>query len=100
MYLDILNEKMVGFANIMTREMLEHLFLTCGSIPSVDLEHNFEHMRKTWDPQQPVDTLFKQIQDCADLYEAVGMVIGHAHQIKVGYANIFATCNLISACHR
>jgi hypothetical protein len=42
MYLDILNDEMVGFTNIISREMLEHLFLTYGSITAVDLEHNFE----------------------------------------------------------
>jgi hypothetical protein len=45
MYLDILNEEMVGFVNITTREMLEHLFLTYGSITAVGLEQNVEHMR-------------------------------------------------------
>jgi hypothetical protein len=54
MYLDILNDDMEGFANIMAKEMLEHLFITYGSITAVDLEHNFEQMRKAWDPQQPV----------------------------------------------
>jgi hypothetical protein len=58
-YLDILNDDMIGFANISTREMLDHLFLTYGSITAVDLEHNFEHMRKACDPQQPAETLFK-----------------------------------------
>jgi hypothetical protein len=29
-------------------------------------------MRRAWDPQQPVDSLFKQIQDCADYSEARG----------------------------
>jgi hypothetical protein len=57
-------------------------------------------MRKAWDPQQPVETLFKQIQYCADFYEAGGVVIGHAQKIKVGYAKIFATCNFMSACRR
>jgi hypothetical protein len=32
MYLDILNDDMVGFANITAIEMIEHLFLTYGSI--------------------------------------------------------------------
>jgi hypothetical protein len=27
------------------------------------LKINFEHMRRAWDPQQPVESLFKQIQD-------------------------------------
>jgi hypothetical protein len=81
----------------MAREILEQLFLTYSRITAVDLDHNFEHMRKAWDLQQPVETLLKQIQDCADFSEAVGVTIYHATQINVGYANIFATCNFMSA---
>jgi hypothetical protein len=77
MYLDVLNDNMVGFANISARDMLEHLFSTYGNITVVDLEINCEHMRRAWDPQQPVESLFKQIQDCADYYEAGGVLIGH-----------------------
>jgi hypothetical protein len=40
MYLDILYENMVGFANITAREMLDHLFMTYGNITAVDLEKN------------------------------------------------------------
>jgi hypothetical protein len=45
MYLDILNDNMVGFANISERDMLDHLFSTYGNITVVDLEINFDHMR-------------------------------------------------------
>jgi hypothetical protein len=65
-YLDFLIDDMVGFANISTRAMLDHLFTTYGNITAVDLENNFEHMRRAWDPQQTVESLFKQIQDCAN----------------------------------
>jgi hypothetical protein len=61
MYLDILNDTMVGYANISARDMLDHLFETYCNITAVDLEINFEHMHKAWDPQQPVESLFKQI---------------------------------------
>jgi hypothetical protein len=54
MYLDILNDNMVGYANISSRGMLDHLFETYGNITAVDLEINFEHMRRAWDPQHPV----------------------------------------------
>jgi hypothetical protein len=66
MYLEVLNDDMVGFANVSARYMLDHIFTTYGKITAVDLENNFEHMRREWDPQQPVESLFKQIQDCAD----------------------------------
>jgi hypothetical protein len=57
-------------------------------------------MHRAWDHQQPVETLFKQIQECANYSEAGGVPIGHPQQINVGYAKIFATGNFMSACHR
>jgi hypothetical protein len=98
MYLDILNDNMVGYANISARDMLDPLFETYGNITAVDLKINFEHMRRAWDPKQPVESLFKQIQDCADYSEAGGVLIGHPQQINVGYAKIFATGHFMSAC--
>jgi hypothetical protein len=100
MYLHVLNGNMVGFANISERDMLVDLFSTCGNITAVDLEINFEHMRRAWDPHQPVEALFKQIQDCADYSEAGGVLIGHPQQIKFGYAKIFASGHFMSACRR
>jgi hypothetical protein len=70
MYLDILNDTMVEYANISAIDMLDHLFEACGNITAVDLEINFEHMRRAWDPQQPVESL------------------------------LFATCHFMSACRR
>jgi hypothetical protein len=100
MYLDILNDNMVGYANISARYMLDHLFETYGNITAVDLEINFEHMRRAWDPQQPVESLLKQIKHCAEYSEAGGVFIGHPQQINVGYAKIFATGHFLSTCSR
>jgi hypothetical protein len=96
MSLDVLNDNMVGFANISARDMLDHLSSTYGNITAADLEINFEHMRRAWDPQQPVQSLFKQIQDCADYSEAGGVLIGHPQKINVVYATIFATGHFMS----
>jgi hypothetical protein len=91
---------MVGFANISSPAMIDHIFTTYGNITAVDLENNFEHMRRAWDPQQPVESLFKQIQDCANYSEAGGVLIDHPQQINIGYAKIFATGHFMSACRR
>jgi hypothetical protein len=53
-YIEILNDDLVGFANTTSRYMLDHLFIFHGSITSVDIEQNFENTRNAWDPQQPV----------------------------------------------
>jgi hypothetical protein len=55
---------------------MDHLFVTYGNITAFDMEINFEHMRRAWDPQQPVESLFKQIRDCADYSESVRVLIG------------------------
>jgi hypothetical protein len=98
MCLDILNDNMVGYANISARDMLDHLLETYGNITAVDLKINFEHMRRAWDPQHPVESLLKQIQDCANYSEAGGVLIGHPQKINVGYAKICATGHFMSAC--
>jgi hypothetical protein len=100
MSLDILNDNMVGYANISARDMLDHIFETYGNITAVDLEINVEHMRRAWDPQQPAESLFKQIQDCVHYSEAGGVLIGHPQQINVGYAKIFGTGHFMSVCRQ
>jgi hypothetical protein len=37
MYLDVLNDDMVGFAKITAREILDHLFISYDNITAVDL---------------------------------------------------------------
>jgi hypothetical protein len=100
MYLDVLDDDMVGFANITSQEILDHLFISYGNITDVDLENNFEQMRHAWDPKQPVESPFKHIQYCADYSEAGGVLSGHPYQINVGYEKIFATGYFMSACRR
>jgi hypothetical protein len=100
MYLEIFNDDLVGFVSTTSRDMLDHLFLSYGSITAVDIEQNFENMRKAWDSQQPVETLFKQIQDCVDFSEAGGATIGAAQKLSSAYSKIFKSGKCISACRR
>jgi hypothetical protein len=100
MYPEILNNDMFGFANTTASDILEHLFLSYGSITVGDLKHNFENMQKAWDPQQPVETRFKQIQDCVDYAEAGGITISEAQKLTTEYDKIFSTGNFHSDCHR
>jgi hypothetical protein len=47
-----------------------------------------------------VESLFKQIQECADYSETGGVPIGPSQQINVEYAKIFATGQFMTACRR
>jgi hypothetical protein len=100
MYIEILNDDLVGSANTTSRDMLYHLFLSYGIITAVYIEHNFENMQNAWDPQQPVETLFKQIQDCVDFAEYGGVAIGAAQKLSSAYSKIFKSGKFKSACRR
>jgi hypothetical protein len=100
MYIELLNDDLVGFANTTSRDMLDHLFLSYGSIEAVDIEQSFENMYKAWDPQQPVETLFKQIQDCVDFTEDDGFTIRTAQKLLSAYSKIFKSGKFNSACRR
>jgi hypothetical protein len=52
------------------------------------------------EPQQSVETLLKQIQDCVDLAEAGGVTIDAAHKLSSAYSNIFKAGKFNSACRR
>jgi hypothetical protein len=57
-------------------------------------------MRNAWDSQQPVESLFKKIQDCVDYAEAGGVTISEVQKLKNVYAKIFSTGIFHSACRR
>jgi hypothetical protein len=80
--------------------MLDHLSISYGIITTADIDQNFETMCKAWDPQQPVETLFKQIQDCVDFVEAGGVAIGAAQKLSSAYSKIFKSGKFNSACRR
>jgi hypothetical protein len=100
MYIEILNDDLDGFANTTNRDMIDHIFLSYGSITDVDIEQNFENMCKAWYPQQPVETLFKQIQDCVNFAEVGGATIGAAQKLSSSYSKIFKSGKFNSACRR
>jgi hypothetical protein len=100
MYIEILNDDLVGFANTTYRDMLDHLFLSYGRTTAVDIVQNFENMRKAWDPQQPVEALFTQIQDCVDFAEAGGVTIGAAQKLSSVYSKKIKSGKFNSACRR
>jgi hypothetical protein len=52
------------------------------------------------DPQQPVETMFKQIQDCVDFVEAGGVAIGAAQKLSYVYSKKIKSGKFNIACRR
>jgi hypothetical protein len=100
MYLEILNDDLVGSANTTSTDILDHLFISYGSITSVDIDKNFENMRKAWDQHQPVETIYKQIKYCVDFTEDGGVTIGATQKLSSPYSKMFKSGKFNSACRR
>jgi hypothetical protein len=60
-YYRTLRNRITGFANVTTWQLIEHLYNTYGNINPADLIDNDERMKTTYEPSQPVKVLHDQI---------------------------------------
>jgi hypothetical protein len=56
-----------------------------------ELTQNYERLNTTYDPNQPIETLFQQIQDARAFAVAGGKAYGAAMIVNVAYTLIFNT---------
>ena len=92
MYLDAIRNRT---SNNITRpifEVLEHLFDNFGEItPETFLEREAAVKAKSYDPNTPVDTLFKDIEDLVDLSGRAGVAMTQAQSIQIAYVILWRT---------
>jgi hypothetical protein len=100
MYLDVLNDDVVGFANISARDMLDHLFTTYGNITAVDLENNFEHMRRAWDPNSLLNPCSSRFKIVPTIQRQDASLSGIHSKSTLDMQKIFATVHFMSSCSR
>jgi hypothetical protein len=62
-YLNALSKEVVGYANCTSLDLLTHLLTFCAMIAPTEITHNYERLNTPYDPNQPIETLFQQIQD-------------------------------------
>jgi len=62
-YFTSLKNTYTGFSNVTTLDILNHLYSSYGRIKATDLKTNTESMSTPWDPSNPIENLFKQIED-------------------------------------
>jgi hypothetical protein len=62
-YLNALSDEVVGYANCMSLQIITHLFTYYAMIAPTELPQNYEHLNTPYDPNQPIETPFQQVQD-------------------------------------
>jgi hypothetical protein len=97
-YLNALLNKIVGYANCTSLQLLTHLLTYYAMIAPTELTHNYERLNTPYDPNLPIETFFQQIQDARAFAVAGGQPYGAAMIVNVAYTLVFNTGLFPDAC--
>jgi hypothetical protein len=90
-YLNALSDEIVGYANCTSLQLLTHLLTYYAMIAPTELTQNYERLNTPYDPNQPIETIFQQIQDARALTVAGGQPYGAVMIVNVDYTLVFNT---------
>jgi len=97
-YLNALSDEIVGYANCTSLQILTHLLTYYAMIAPAELTQNYERLNTPYDANQPIETLFQQIQDARAFAVAGGQPYGAAMIVNVEYTLAFNTGLFPDAC--
>ena len=66
---ELLN-RFIGYANVSTFELINHMYATYGNISTTDLRNNDAKMNTAYDINLLIETSFNQIEDNITFKEA------------------------------
>jgi uncharacterized protein YukE len=82
-YLNVLSDNIVGYANCTSLQLLTHLLTYYNMIAPTELTQNYERLNAPHDPNQPIETLFQQVQDARAFAVAGGQPYGATMIVNV-----------------
>jgi hypothetical protein len=97
-YLNALSNEIVGYANCTSLQLLTHLLTYYAMIAPTELTQNYERLNTPCDPNQPIETLFQQIQDARAFAVAGGQPYGAAMIVNVAYTLVSNAGLYLDAC--
>jgi hypothetical protein len=97
-YLNALSDEIVGYANCTSLQLLTHLLTYYAMIAPTELTQNYERLNMPYYPNQPIETLFQQIQDARAFAVAGSKPYDAAMIVNVAYTLVFNTGLFPDAC--
>jgi hypothetical protein len=97
-YIRTLQDRHTGFANVSTRELIEHLLRTYGNITPTDLAENDLRFKAAYDPAEPIETLYSQLEDAMDYADAGANAYTPNQVVSNAYTLVFNTGMFPEAC--
>jgi len=97
-YLQTLHRPHIGFNNCTIQELFNYLYNNYGKISDNDILTNMDEMKQAWEPDTPIEMLYKQIEDGAEYASLAGLTIPDKEKIAIEYNLIYQTGELPIAC--
>jgi hypothetical protein len=98
MYTSALEDYLLGYAGVTVRELVQYIIHTYSRIDLTQLADCYTNMTRPYDLQDPIETLFTQIDDGVRYALAVGEPYGEAQYINIAFFLILATQSFHLAC--
>jgi hypothetical protein len=98
MYLKTLRNRITGFATATTLELLTHLYTAYDRLTPADLQGNDTRLGQPYDPNQPIEALFDQIEEAISLAAAAQAPYNAAQIVSIAYTLVFTTGMFPEAC--
>jgi hypothetical protein len=90
-YYRSLRNRITGYANVTTLTILRHLCDTCGKISPTDLIDIDTRMKAPYDPSQPIELFFNQVDNAIELAAAANAAYTGPQIIACAYNTILQT---------
>jgi hypothetical protein len=98
MYTSALDYYLLCYAGVTVRELVQYIIHTYSRIDPTQLADCYTKMARSYDLQDPIETLFTQIDDGVRYALAGGQPYGEVQYVNIAFLIILATHSLPLAC--
>lgn len=91
MYIKALKNRITGYAQVTTRQILDHLYLNYGKLTPQDLQVIDTQMKTAYNPHEPIENLFEQIEQAVEIAAAAQAPYDPTQVVNIAYTIVFNT---------
>ena len=93
-----MHNRLTGYTNILVATMLTNLFTNYAQIDNLAMDDVETNIRKQWDPNTPIESMYKQILTNCDIAEMANQAYSAAQKLSFAYTLVFKTRMYFEAC--
>jgi hypothetical protein len=93
-----MHNHLTGYANVLVATMLMNLFTNYAQIDNLAMDDVETNIRKRWDPNTPIKSMYKHIQTNCDITEMANQPYSAAQKLSFAYSLVFKTGMYFKAC--